>query len=389
MKISSAAGGGPQEFIEALIAYVERRFDVALKKAGAAYARNGWRYEAKKIEADIHVELARKSRDAGDYESSMAEFLQADKDYLEAITIGRSDASLYKGISFLKVTTMLMEIYYRGGDPMPHFEEAVRFSNQALQVHSRDVRARELLAHANYLMGDYEVRNGRDPNRYLGYSLETVQTGLAIDPSAELYRIMAGAYWSLSMYQSSQGQDERPSLQKSIQASQKALQIDSRHERSFNLMGLAYEGLALYELSHGQDPRSNLEKAIKAFQGALEIKPISERFHSNLGIAYYLKTDYEFAQGQDVRASAQKAIEAYQKALQINPNAAGTWSNLGNPYWYWDRMKWNMAVIRALASGKLWKPTRKPRRLLPISTNPTTIWPLLSHCSHPTKSCKD
>ncbi len=332
LRVSSEAGEESKEFIEALIAYVEQRYDVALKKGHDAYLRNGWLYEAKKIEADIHIELASNAKDVGDYKTSAAEFSQAEKDYLEAITIGRSDASLYKGICSSKIIKMHTEIYYHGGNPKPHFEDAVRFSNQALQIHSKDIRARELLASANYLMGEYELRSDRDPSSYLKNSLEIVQAGLANVPSAELYRIMAAANWTLAANQSLHGQDERPGMQKSIQAAEKALQIDPRYTKSFNLMGQGYEGLALYEIAHGQDPRSNLEKAINSYRSAVEINPDSEGLQSNLGIVYSTKATYEYDKGLDVRASTSKAIETFQKALQINPNSAGTWSNLGTPY---------------------------------------------------------
>jgi eukaryotic-like serine/threonine-protein kinase len=331
LKNSSGEENESQDFIEALMAYVEQRYEIASKKAAAAYAKNGWLYEAKKIQADVHLQLARNSRDAGDYKTSMAEFLQADKDYLEAITIGRSDASLYTGIGSSKVTMMHMETYYGGGDPSSNFKEAVEFSNQALLINPRNVSAYELMAEANWRMGEYEVRNGKDPSGHLNNSFQNVKTALAINPSAELYSIMAAAYWSLSIYQHSQNLDERPIVQKSIEACQKALQINPRHRKSLNLLGLGYYGLAWYEMSHGLDPNSNFDKGIKAFEAALEIV-YSERTSSNLATLYYDRGEYELAQGQDARKSAKKSIEAYEKALQFNPNAAGTWSNLAGPY---------------------------------------------------------
>jgi len=94
-----------------------------------------------------------------------------------------------------------------------------------------------------------------------------------------------------------------------IEANQKALEINPKHDKAYNNMGRAY------------DRKGEYDQAIEAYQKAVEINPKKDGAYNNMGIAYGNKKEYD------------KEIEAYQKAVEINPKKDEAYNNMGIAYY--------------------------------------------------------
>ena len=62
------------EYLEALIAFYQRDYDLALKKSEVAQLEAPWLYEAAKLRGDIHLERALQAGDSGKNEDEGREF---------------------------------------------------------------------------------------------------------------------------------------------------------------------------------------------------------------------------------------------------------------------------------------------------------------------------
>jgi type IV pilus biogenesis/stability protein PilW len=92
---------------------------------------------------------------------------------------------------------------------------------------------------------------------------------------------------------------------KSIQAYQKATELNPAYVEAYNNLGIIYQELG------------DLDRALEDFQKAIEINPQYEKAYNNLGILLLSKDRFE------------EATEAFQKALAINPNNDESLINLG------------------------------------------------------------
>jgi protein O-mannosyl-transferase len=95
-------------------------------------------------------------------------------------------------------------------------------------------------------------------------------------------------------------------LDEAIAQCQKALEINSTHEKAHYILGLA-----LFQ-------KGQVDEAVWHYQKAVEINPNNAAVHNSLGLALFQK-------GQ-----AEDSFAQYQKALAINPNHLAAHYNFGN-----------------------------------------------------------
>ncbi len=98
LRVGRAAQAVAVEYVAALIALYEERFDDALAEARAARERLPWLYESQILEADILTQRGDEERLAGDAETARASYRQAEPGYRQAIASAGSDPRGYIGL---------------------------------------------------------------------------------------------------------------------------------------------------------------------------------------------------------------------------------------------------------------------------------------------------
>ena len=122
------------EYVEALLAFYEKRYPDALKKAQAAYARLPWLHEARGLEARILTDRRRATKAlAGGCDEAMASFGRAEAAYRAAMEVGRSDETLPEGLCRVFVSVVTLNLY--GSKPQP-VEPDLREGDRGLRPRS-------------------------------------------------------------------------------------------------------------------------------------------------------------------------------------------------------------------------------------------------------------
>ncbi len=326
-------------YIEALVAFYLDEHDSALQKANQAFKQSPWLYEAKRLESKVYKEIGIKKLKSGDYKAAMQEFDLAKAAYLQAIDIGRSDASLYELEADRNINLMTV-LFEKSESPEEVGQIAIEACDQALVINPESKIAFINKTIAYNILGQHQIRIGLEPVA-LDKSIEAAQkaTGFAdISKIPQMatrqleaipYSYMGAAYYRKGLYELGKGLDPRPTLKNAIDAFDMALRISPFYDFIYKNSGDVHWGRARYEMSKGLDAVASLNSSIENYKKAISINSENMFYHNGLGNAYEIRGEYELLCGLSPITWLEKAIESYQKAITINPNQAFPHTNIG------------------------------------------------------------
>lgn len=327
-------------YIEALIDFYLDKHDSALQKANQAFSASPWLYEAKKLESKIYKEIGIKKLRTGDYNAAMQEFELAKSAYIQAVEIGRSDASLYE-LEADRNINLVNALYEKSKSPEEAVQMALVACDQALTINPESKIAYIDKAIAYHILGQYQIRIGLEPIA-LDKSIEAGQkaaefveldrkanTAISAELASIPYNYIGASYYRKGLYELGKGLDPRPTFKQAITAFDKALQINTLYDVIYKNLGDVYWGRARYELSKGLDAVATLNSSIKNYQEAININQGNMFYYNGLGNAYEIRGEYELLCGLSPIEWLEKAIASYQKAMAINPNQAFPHANTG------------------------------------------------------------
>jgi serine/threonine-protein kinase len=364
-------------YVEALIAFYERRFPHALERARAAHEAVPGLFEARRLEGDIYVALGSEKHLRGDHDAALADFSSAERAYTTASDMARSDPEIYEGECGLRMRMALLE-WSRGGDPSEGFASAIAACDRSIQTDPERAEAYYKKGECHGQWADYLDAYHRDPETQIRSAVEASEKALAFnpkhaaalltlgdalvtrahygaargrDPGADLdeavrrfaqaarlqeegltYDAMGRALKARAEYERPRGVDPRPSLRQAVAAYRKAVALKPDYAYALNNEGNAWEMIAEYEVDHGIDPGPSVEQAVKDFRTAIDLNPKFTWAFGNIGAAYWCKGVFELGRGQDPRDSIRRAIESYEVAIQSDPKYANARANLGEAY---------------------------------------------------------
>lgn len=321
------------EYVESMIAFLEKRYEDALKKAEAAFQQRPWLYEIKKLEGDIYAAMATERRDRGDNEGALKFYASADHLYQEAIAKGVSDSKTYEGFCGLETEVMELQIYQTDASPAEAYEKGFQACKNALTANPESSEAHQRMASVHSWWGVYQNNRGEDPRPTLERAIQAGKEALRWSPqSATAYQSLTASYWLKSEYELSQGFDANSSIKFAIQTSEKAIELNPNYASAYNTLGLSYHMQSEYESKRGLDPRSSLDLAVRNLEKAIQINPKDGSFYNNTCLAHRDRALYEMQIGFDPGTSLLRAIENCQKAIEINPNNVHSYINIGIAY---------------------------------------------------------
>jgi serine/threonine-protein kinase len=361
----SGLEGEAPEYVEALIAFYEKRYEAALAKAQTAYQRSPSFYEARALEANIYVAVGQEAiDDRGQNAEGAAALARAESAYAAAAMVGRSDPTIPEGLCRLTTSIIRMKAYAKGGDLEPEFVKALEASDRALAIDAEAAGAYLCKARVLRRVAEAEERAGQDPRPTVAKVIvamdhfRRLQPG---DPSAH-YEI-GTAYRYAMLYEIRHGIDPGPNVEKAEDYLNQAVQANPNDHRPLNVLGnllsdygdyldrvgvdadawqhkaetaykasiailpsdaalhnlaLFYAAQASHQLQHGADATRSLAAAEEAAQRVLALDSDSQRNQMLVGRVHQVRAEYEAAAGRDPGASIAAATEAMGRALAIN-----------------------------------------------------------------------
>ncbi len=209
------------DYVEGLLAFYDRRYEVALEKARAAFAKAPWLYEAKRLEADVLHTIAGDewAKTKPGWEQRMAAHVKAASEALRvAEEMGRSDVAVHRTACSLW-TRAMFAANYQDRPTRPDFERGKEACARAVEADSTDALASTARALLHALFSYAAVRNPR------GAEL----SGDDIDEAIELAEV--------------------------------AIDKDPDRPYSHESLGIALRAKILQESLAGRDARAHIERA--------------------------------------------------------------------------------------------------------------------------------
>jgi predicted Ser/Thr protein kinase len=281
--------GGPDvpspEYLAALLAFYEERYEDALAKVKALGPGQPWFYEAPLLRGDIHRARAASRWNQGNREGAQEDFEAGRAAYAEAASIGESATEVYLALAELEYTALVMAVYGRG-DVQPPFENGVKAVASALQASPESFGARLLEARLRRRLAESILNSGGDAEGPLQSALQAAKAAAALASTEPSIHLELGRLLFL------QGQ---------------------------------------WRLIHGQDPQEQIQQAF----ASLELTAPENRnaeFHVLRAIAYELSSQRAGRFNGEPRVERQKAIEEYEEALRSDERLLAAWNNVGNLY---------------------------------------------------------
>lgn len=323
----TAAVQAPEQ-VEALIALLEEKYELALQKARAAVARIPWLYQAREIEGEVLVALGRTAWERGERDRALTWFEQARAAYGEQVRMAPSDPGGYGGLCLAWSRSMEV-LADTGASPLEAYGRAVETCDQALVADPGASAIAVRKARAMLQWSEAQLGRGEDPKEVLQGVVELTRGVPRASPDevgALTYRGVA--LRRLAQLASWAGQDPRPHLTEAVGCFRDALRLYPDHETAANNLGLAMLERGLVEMERGQDPRPSLEEAVAALERAAAITP-GFSVLGNLGVAWWAVGRFESGRGIDPRPALARARDALDRALAVNPQDWSALNNLG------------------------------------------------------------
>lgn len=332
LEILALAGDAPSlpsAWVEGLVAFYDGRPEDALERARAAFERAPWLHEAKVLEGDAELAVARARLDRGDFHGCLEAADRAQAAFETAAQVARSDADTRRGLCSLH--GLRMELALRtGGDPEPPFGAAEAACGEALVINPEGVPARNLLARANWLLADALSDRGLDPSRHLARAERLALEAVELEPANLYAHYNLGCALSIAgVGELGLGRDPRPLLRRAVASFERAVEISPGFAPARDDLGYAWERSAKYELQRGLDPTPSLDRAVASYQAAIRLTPAFANAHNNLGIARLRRALWLAASGGDPGPELDAAEEDLERAVELNPNYANAHANLG------------------------------------------------------------
>ena len=385
LRLSQGSDDVPSaEYVSALIAFYEDRFEEALSQVDAIGQRLPWFYEAPLLRGDILRTRAARRWNQGDREGARVDFEAGRSAYGEAASIGESVPEVYQALAELEYTALVMELYGRGDVRAP-FEGGVKAVALALKASPESFEARLLEARLHRRLAEARIRSGAEVEEPLQKAIEaarTAQSLVPLDPISSLELGRCFQLWGLSRLVRGQeageqarlaveslerippehrnadflvvlglvlelrgsshlgktGGDPWPDWEQAIEAYLKAVRLDKRQLAAWSNLCRLY--LARARKVPVQNPESDLTQAREASAEAAALNPQHIASYHCAGDVEVEMAQWHRALGRDTRSTLAQALALYQKGLDINRKVPQFHNGVGTVHLEQAREAW-------------------------------------------------
>ncbi|MCP4153807.1 MAG: protein kinase, partial [bacterium] len=322
-----------KEYIEALIAFYEKKYPIALQILQSVVKdtleKSPWLYEARILEGNILLTMAMgetNNPEAINYCN------KAKNAFREVIIIGESDIRGYLGLS--RVLEQLIKLkHYKGVNLENLVESSISLCEKASMIDPGLAKSFVTKASVYRWVARHRRFTGKETGEAVAKSIANAQLAITLQPNnAEAYMILGETNRLKGEFLLSTGQDPIPVFQVAVESFRKAITIDPTFVLAFNGMGNVFVRKGHYEMNRGIPPHASLQQAITTFEKARAINPGIASLYNGLACALWFQGKTLIAKGQDPRPNLKRAVTSLENAIRINPGLGYYYSNLGFVY---------------------------------------------------------
>jgi len=316
MRQAQSFEGAAPEYLSALIAYCEDRFQDALPLLEEARRNMPWLYEAHRLEADLFRDWARSESLAGRSEQARAYFTRALAAYDAATRVGQSDPETYKAMTRALLGMMHMDMF-EGGELSAYLDHGLETLALSLEVLPNDSEALLLEARLRHNAAQRLRLDGLDPTADLAAGLGAVQRALAqgADP-AQAHLEQGALLWAWARWLIGRKEPAETMVVDAVEALTKVTP-ESRDYRYFFYLGSAYKSLAEARVRRGLDGRGDYRCAIEAYRQAVRLEPERLEALNSLALGLYHLSSQE---DETPIPLLREAVDCLKRATALNPN---------------------------------------------------------------------
>jgi serine/threonine-protein kinase len=311
------------EYVEALIAFYEERFQEALATLDGMGEPPPWFYEAALLRGDILRARATALWDAGDSEAARSAFAAGRQAYADAADNGRSVLAIALAQAELEYSELLLEIYGQG-QILPPFGRGREAVARALQIAPGQPEAWFLEARLYRRLAEYRVDQGSPAEEPLQQALAAARKAAGLAPQSPVFRLeLARCLWQWGRARERQGLEPLEQLREATLQ----LQRMEAHEQDAGFhfqRGLIFQAWAQYEARVGTDPVPHLNEAIAAYEEAARGDERMLVAWLNLGIMYLTRAEHSHGTEKGPEEDLKQARAALARAQALNPRHIDT-----------------------------------------------------------------
>jgi eukaryotic-like serine/threonine-protein kinase len=313
---SAGADVPSREYVAALVAFYEDRFDEALKQLDAIGGGLPWFYEAPALRGDILVARAAQRSERGDREGAVADFDAGQKACVTAGAIGASAPAVLSAMGELEYQALHMELYGEG-NVKPHFERGVEAVERALAVSPDRYDSLVLEARLYRRFAEHVTNQGGEVDALLGKAVAAAEHAVAVAPAKAVARQELGrSHYQWGESRGERNQDPSAELAKASEVFASVGPGDQDYETHLYL-GLVYQTWSEYEDQTGVDSRINRGKAIDAYLAAIRLDEQRTPAWVNLGATYFARAGLPRCDDPD--GDLERARSVFDRATTLNP----------------------------------------------------------------------
>jgi predicted Ser/Thr protein kinase len=348
LRQSEGADVPSTEYVEALIAFYEDRFDEALARLDALGNRLPWFYEAPLLRGDILRTRAAKLWNGGDLQGARADLEAGRKAYKDATSIGESVSATHHSLAKLEYTAMTLGLYGQG-EVVPPFTQGKEAVARALQASPDAIDFLLLESRLHRRLAEYKMGRGEDAQPAIDTALASVRKAIALGHKSREVLLEHGSilYW-WGRHRQNQNQDPREQFQQAEHALQ-SIAWAQRDYEFYVMLALVLSTWAEYEDEIGASSADHRQRALDSLHSATQLSPRNPDAWINMGRIYLHRSKLPSASTAAERRTQREqdlkqAWQALQQALDINPRHIV-------PYLYGGRLHTQQARLRWCDGG--------------------------------------
>lgn len=331
LNLGQQAKTSAPEYVLALSAFYQEKYEEALKHCELALNRAPWLYEVKILEGKVFTAMADtvlyKDTDKG-----ISHYLQAQEAFRQASTIGASDPEVYIRMCDVGRAILQNSFYNKGVDARNMWEQIERSCENALKVDPENAVGYAKASAAQQDWSYFQGFVGEDPRPAIQKSIRAAKRATELEPNnPEFLKALGDAYLYFMTDASPRGIPLQDTVELAIRSYLKAAETEPS-EDLFNNLAFSYWYKAIDQIDRGKNAISALEDSISTYQKAIKIAPNFVLAYANLIWALSTKAEYELDHGVDPNRSIDEAIQVYQRSAQVNPKFALTMRNVSEAY---------------------------------------------------------
>ncbi|WP_233601296.1 serine/threonine-protein kinase [Corallococcus sp. AB038B] len=282
LRRSAGAEVPSPDFVAALLAFHEERWDDALARLDAAGPLPPWFFEAPLLRGDILQARAHQRWNQGDRGAAQEDLDAGRRTLAAAAATGDSLPEVHLALARLEYQALVMALYGQG------------------DVESGAARGLEAVAHA-----------------------------LAADPDSVPARHWEARFHNrLAEDALRRGADPEASLQRAIAAARQVLATRPADPRARKELAQALLRAARVKQGRGLEPGALLQQALEALDG-IDPRARDYEVSATRGLIFRVWADADEQRGVSPSEHRARAIAAYQEALQRDDTLSDVWINLG------------------------------------------------------------